>query len=104
MYAVIRNGGKQYRVSPGELVDLERAGGDPGARIELAEVLLVSDGQHTRVGQPILNGTVVVAEIVRHDRGPKVTVFKKMRRKNYRRTRGHRQMLTRVRITEIRTA
>jgi large subunit ribosomal protein L21 len=104
MYAVIRNGGKQYRVSPGELVDLERTSGNPGTTIELTDVLLVSDGQQTRVGQPVLSGAVVVAQIVAQDRDAKVTVFKKQRRKNYRRTRGHRQSLTRVRITEIRTA
>ncbi len=102
MYAVIASGGKQYRVEPGQVVELERLAGEAGATIELGQVLLVQNDNGLTIGQPQVGGAVVVAQVVSQKRGPKIVVFKKQRRKNYRRTKGHRQSLTRVRITEIR--
>ena len=100
-YAVIRTGGKQYRVAPGDLVRIERLEGDVGTAVEFAEVLLASDDAAIRVGAPLLEGTKVLGTIVTQDRARKVLIFKKKRRKNYRRRRGHRQSITTVRVTEI---
>ena len=102
MYAIIESGGKQRRVTPGALVALERIEGEAGSQVELSKVLLVADGEQVRVGTPYLQGARVMTEIVRQGRGPKITVFKFKRRKRYRRTQGHRQAQTTVRITEIR--
>ena len=102
MYAIIESGGKQRRVSPGALVTLERIEGDAGSQVELSRVLLVADGDQVKVGTPYLESVTVLSEIVRQGRGPKITVFKFKRRKRYRRTQGHRQAQTTVRITEIR--
>lgn len=101
VYAIIESGGKQCRVSPGALVALERIEGEAGSQIELSKVLLVADGDQVKVGSPYLQGAKVLSEIVRHGRGRKVTVFKFKRRKRYRRTQGHRQAQTTVRIKEI---
>jgi large subunit ribosomal protein L21 len=100
-YAVIRTGGKQYRVAPGDLVRVERLPGDVGAEIRFEEVLLASDEAGVRVGRPTLEGTAVTATVVSHARDRKVLVYKKKRRKNYRRRRGHRQTVTTVRVTAI---
>jgi large subunit ribosomal protein L21 len=102
MYAIIESGGKQRRVSPGALVTLEKIDGEAGSQVELSKVLLVADGDQVRVGTPYLQGARVMTEIVRQGRGPKITVFKFKRRKRYRRTQGHRQAQTTVRIKEIR--
>ena len=102
MYAIIESGGKQRRVTPGALVALERIEGEAGSQVELSKVLLVADGEQVRVGTPYVQGATVMTEIVRQGRGPKITVFKFKRRKRYRRTQGHRQAQTTVRITEIR--
>ncbi len=102
-YAVIRSGGKQYRVIPGETVRLEKLVGDPGGACAFAEVLLASTGGAIQVGKPLLDGVRVVGEIVRHEKAKKILVFKKKRRKNYRRRQGHRQQLTVVRVTGIET-
>jgi len=102
VYAIVESGGKQCRVSPGALVTLERIEGDAGSQVELSKVLLVADGDQVKVGTPYLPGASVMTEIVRQGRGPKITVFKFKRRKRYRRTQGHRQAQTTVRITEIR--
>ena len=99
-YAVIRTGGKQYRVEPGSLIRVERLAGDVGSRVEFTEVLLAG-GDAVRVGTPLVEGLTVRGEIVGHERDRKVLIFKKKRRKNYRRRRGHRQSLTTVRVTEI---
>jgi len=99
-YAVIRTGGKQYRVEPGQLIRVERLAGDVGSRVEFTEVLLAG-GDAVRVGTPLVEGLTVRGEIVGHERDRKVLIFKKKRRKNYRRRRGHRQSLTTVRVTEI---
>jgi large subunit ribosomal protein L21 len=97
MYAVIKTGGKQYRVAADEVVTIEKVAGDAGASIEFTEVLMVG----TKIGTPMVSGAKVVAEVVEQGRGPKVIAFKKRRRKNSRRKRGHRQELTTVRIKEI---
>lgn len=101
MYAIIESGGKQRRVSPGAVVTLERIEGEAGREVELSKVLLVAEGEQIRVGTPYVEGARVVTEIVRQARGPKITVFKFKRRKGYRRTQGHRQAQTIVRIKEI---
>ena len=97
MYAVIKTGGKQYRVAADEVVTIEKVAGDAGASIEFTEVLMVG----TKIGTPVVSGAKVVAEVVEQGRGAKVIAFKKRRRKNSRRKRGHRQHQTVVRIKEI---
>jgi large subunit ribosomal protein L21 len=98
-YAVIRSGGKQYRVSPGDTVRLEKLAGEPGASFAFEEVLLASAEGGIQIGKPLITGLKVMGEIVRHERAKKILVFKKKRRKNYRRKQGHRQHLTVVRVT-----
>ena len=103
-YAVIRTGGKQYRVTPGSVLRVERLAGDVGASVEFAEVLLAGSDEAdapVRIGRPLVEGAVVRGEIVAQGRDRKVLIFKKKRRKNYRRRRGHRQSITTVRVTEI---
>ena len=100
-YAVVRTGGKQYRVSPGDLVEVERFPAERGATVELGEVLLTSTGGTVRVGTPIVAGARVTAKVVEHTRGKKILVFKMKRRKNERRKRGHRQDITTMRVLEI---
>ena len=97
MFAVIRTGGKQYKVAPGDVLEIERLPGEAGAAITFSEVLMAGN----RIGAPLLSGASVAAEIVAQDRAPKVVAFKKKRRKNTHRKRGHRQLLTRVKITDI---
>jgi large subunit ribosomal protein L21 len=101
VYAIVQSGGKQYRVEPGAVLALERLPGEVGSRVELDQVLLVSDGSRIQVGHPLVAGARVVSEIVAHTRGEKIDVFKFKKRKKYRRKQGHRQELTRVRIAEI---
>ena len=101
MYAVLKTGGKQYKVSQNDVIIVERLGGKSGAKINLDKVLMIGEGDNTTVGTPIIGGALVAAEILEHKRGDKITVFKKKRRKNYRRTMGHRQELTVLRITDI---
>jgi large subunit ribosomal protein L21 len=101
MYAVIRTGGKQYRVAADEVLTIEKVAGDAGALVEFSEVLMVGGGGEAKVGKPTLAGAKVLAEVVEQGRGPKVIAFKKRRRKNSRRKRGHRQHQTTVRIKEI---
>ncbi|MBN9259969.1 MAG: 50S ribosomal protein L21 [Hyphomicrobium sp.] len=102
MYAVIKTGGKQYRVAADDVLTVEKLAGEPGAKIEFGEVLMVG-GNDTgvKIGAPLVSGALVKAEVVEQGRGPKVIAFKKRRRKNSRRKRGHRQELTTVKITEI---
>ena len=99
-FAVIRTGGKQYRVEPGTLLRVEKIDGDVGTAVEFNEVLLAA-GDAVRIGTPLVEGAVVRGQIVAHARDKKVLIFKKKRRKNYRRRRGHRQSLTTVKVTEI---
>jgi large subunit ribosomal protein L21 len=100
-YAVIRTGGKQYRVASGETLHLERLEGDVGSPVEFTEVLLLGGDGAVRIGTPLVDGVRVRGQIVGQNRGTKVLIFKKKRRKNYRRRRGHRQEITSVRVTEI---
>jgi len=103
-YAVIRTGGKQYRVTPGSVLRLERLAGDVGASVEFPEVLLAGSDEAdapVRIGRPLVEGAIVRGEIVAQGRDRKILIFKKKRRKNYRRRRGHRQSITTVRVTEI---
>ena len=101
MYAVIKTGGKQYRVSANDVLTLEKLDGEAGARIEFTEVLMVGTGAGVKFGRPTVAGAKVLAELVEQARGPKLIAFKKRRRKNSRRKKGHRQDLTKVRITDI---
>jgi large subunit ribosomal protein L21 len=101
MYAIVRTGGKQYQVSTGERLRVEKIDGQVGDSIELSEVLMVADGEEVKIGQPILAGVKVAARIVEQDKGKKVLVFKKKRRKGYRVKRGHRQLFTALEIGEI---
>src|SRR5271155_2112291 len=101
MFAVIRTGGKQYKVSEGDIIAVEKLTGEPGATIELGEVLMVGDGATVSSGAPLVAGASVSAELVEHNRAEKIIVFKKKRRHNYRRKNGHRQHLSVLRIDEI---
>src|SRR5947209_8209456 len=101
MYAIVKTGGKQYRVAPGDQITVERIEGDIGAEISLSEVLAVGGGQAPVIGTPLVTNAAIRAKIVQQPRGSKIIVFKKKRRKNYRRKRGHRQELTVLRIQEI---
>jgi len=103
MFAVIRTGGKQYRVAPNDVIKVERLPGAAGEVIELAEVLMLGDGDKVTVGAPLIGGACVGASVIAQGQGDKVLVFKKKRRHNYRRKNGHRQDLTILRITEILT-
>jgi large subunit ribosomal protein L21 len=101
MYAVIKAGGKQYRVSPGESLKIEQVQADVGATIVLDQVLMVADGEAVKVGTPIVAGAKVSATVVSHGRGPKVRIFKMRRRKHYQKTQGHRQNYTEIRVDAI---
>jgi large subunit ribosomal protein L21 len=101
MFAVIKTGGKQYKVAANDVIRVETVPGEPGEAVSFAEVLLVGDESSSTLGSPLVEGASVSAEIVAQTRGPKVIAFKKRRRQNSKRTRGHRQHLTEVRITEI---
>jgi large subunit ribosomal protein L21 len=100
MYAVIKTGGKQYRVSEGQKLRVEKLPGSEGDKITLNQVLLVG-GDTPKIGQPLVSGASVAAEITGQDRGKKIVVFKFRRRKNYRRKAGHRQPYTELKITSI---
>ena len=100
MYAVIKTGGKQYRVSEGDKLRVEKLPGDVGSDIELGEVLMLG-GDKVVVGKPVVAGAKVLAKIVAQDRAKRIIVFKMKRRKNYRRKRGHRQPYTEIQITGI---
>ena len=104
MYAIIETGGKQYRVENGTLVQVESLPGEVGGTVELSQVRLVHGDKGLLVGQPVVTGAKVTAEIIAQDRTRSIMVFKKQRRKNYRRTKGHRQGFTKLRITGIETA
>ena len=102
MFAVFKTGGKQYRVAAEDVLQVEKVKGDRGEIVEFGEVLLVG-GETVTLGAPTVAGATVAAEVLDQSRGPKVIAFKKRRRKNSRRKRGHRQEFTRLRITEILT-
>ena len=101
MYAVIATGGKQYRVTEGDTLKVEKIAGEEGSEIELDQVLMVADGDKIQVGTPVLDKGAVTAKIKSHGRGKKVEIIKFRRRKRYRRKQGHRQPFTEVQITGI---
>ena len=102
MFAVIKTGGKQYRVVPDDVLEIGKIAGDVGTIVQLGEVLVVG-GDAPVLGAPLVSGASVAVEVLDHKRGPKVIAFKKRRRKNSRRKRGHRQDLTVIKITDILT-
>ena len=101
MYAVVKTGGKQYRVAKDDKILVERLEGEAGASIQLDNVMMVVDGEKVTVGTPQIAGASVAAEVVEQTRGPKIIIFRRKRRKNHRRTQGHRQDLTLLKITGI---
>jgi len=103
MYAVIRTGGKQYRVSPGDLITIEKLEGAAGDRVEIAPVLMIGGENQVTVRLPQLEQARVVGTIVRQERGPKVLIYKHKRRKGYQKRQGHRQWQTLLRVSEILT-
>ena len=103
MYAVVRTGGKQLRVRPGDAIRVEKLEGSVGNKVELSEVLFVGGEDGNRIGSPLVEGARVIGTITSHGRGEKLTVFKFKRRKNYRRKQGHRQSYTELKIEEIET-
>lgn len=101
MFAVIKTGGKQYRVAAGDEIVVERLEGEPGATVAFEDVLLVADGDKVQVGAPVVKGATVTGELLDTRKGEKVLVFKKRRRNTYRRKRGHRQLESVVKITQV---
>jgi large subunit ribosomal protein L21 len=101
MYAIVQTGGKQYRVAPGDEVQIERLGAEVGSSVELDRVLMIADGENVQVGSPVLAGAKVTAEVLGEERGDKIQVFRYKPKVRYRRLTGHRQTFTRVRISEI---
>jgi large subunit ribosomal protein L21 len=104
MYAVVETGGKQYRVSAGETIEVEKLPAAAGEQITLDRVLMVAEGDKVQVGHPVIEGAHVQATVVAHDLGPKVIIFKYMAKERYRRKNGHRQEITRLRIEDIQVA
>ncbi|MBF0112295.1 MAG: 50S ribosomal protein L21 [Desulfamplus sp.] len=101
MYAVIKTGGKQYKVEEGQILKFEKLAGEPGSEIKFNDVLLYSDGEKLTLGSPVIENAVVSANIVEQGKGKKIIVFKYKRRKGYKRMRGHRQLYTAVKINSI---
>lgn len=101
MYAVIKSGGKQYRVAPGDKLKVESLVADVGQQVTLAQILAVSDGANVRVGTPLVDGASVKATVLGHGRHPKITIFKMKRRKHFAKSGGHRQNFTELRIDAI---
>ena len=101
MYAVIKTGGKQYKVAPGEKLKVEQIPADVGAEVVLDQVLMIGEGESVRLGQPTVAGATVKATVVAHGRGEKVRIFKMRRRKHYQKRQGHRQNYTELKIDSI---
>jgi large subunit ribosomal protein L21 len=101
MYAVIKTGGKQYKVCPGEVLRVEKLNAEVGSEVEIPEVLMVVDNTQTKIGRPVVEAATVRAQILEHGHGKKVVVMKKKRRKGYKVKRGHRQPFTTLEIKEI---
>ncbi len=101
MYAVIKTGGKQYKVSPGDVLRVEKLDGKKGDTVEMKDVLLVADGDKVSVGKPNLSSASVTAEVMGDGRGEKLLIFKHRRRKGFRKTIGHRQDFTTIKVKEI---
>ncbi len=101
MFAIVETGSKQYRVAPGDVIQVEKLPVEEGAQVELNRVLCLAQDQDVRVGTPYLEGVKVKAQVLRHGKGRKIIVMKYKKRKNYRRKKGHRQLFTELKITEI---
>ena len=101
MFAVLKTGGKQYKVIQGDLIEVEKLESDVGDKVTLDQVLMVGEGEDVEVGSPYVSNCQVTGEVVKQGKGAKIIVFKKKRRKNYRRKNGHRQFITQLKITEI---
>ena len=101
MFAVLKTGGKQYKVSQGDIIQIEKLDGKVGDKVTLDQVLMIGEDDKIDVGSPVVKGSQVTGVIVGQVKGPKVIVFKKIRRKKYRRKNGHRQLITHLKITEI---
>lgn len=104
MYAVIKTGGKQYRVAPGQRIKVEKLLGDVGSSVTLDKVLVLADGENVTIGAPLIDGASVTATVLSHGRGDKVTIFKMRRRKHYRKSQGHRQSYTEIQIGDFGSA
>jgi large subunit ribosomal protein L21 len=104
MYAIIKTGGQQFRVSKGDKLSIQKLEVEAGKTIKLDEVMMINDGKAAKIGTPLVSGASVTAKVVEQMRDEKVVIFKKKRRQNYRRTRGHRQHLTVIEITDIKAA
>ena len=103
MFAVVKTGGKQYRVAADDIIAVEKLDAEPGAVVELTDVLMVGDDKAQTAGTPMVEGAMVAAEVVKQARAKKIIVFKKKRRQDYQRTKGHKQHVTVLKITEILT-
>ena len=101
MYALVKTGGKQYRVSKNDTILVERIAADEGAEVILNDIVMLGDGDKVTIGTPMVEGAAVSATVVRQTRGPKIIIFRRKRRKNHRRTQGHRQHLTLLKINDI---
>ena len=101
MYAVIKTGGKQYKVAPGEKLKVEQLAADVGSQITIDQVLLVADGDNISIGKPLVKGAKVQATVVNHGRGDKVHIFKMRRRKHFQKQQGHRQNYTEILVDQI---
>ncbi len=101
MYAIIKTGGHQYRVAPGDTIEVEKLNGEPGSQVELGEVLMVGGENGVEVGTPLVSGARVIATVIAQSKGPKLVIFKFKPKKRYRRKTGHRQNLTKLSIKEI---
>lgn len=104
MFAVIRTGGKQYKVQQNDIIEVEKLEIEDGASITIDDVLFVNDGKAAKIGSPTVKGASVTATLVKQKRADKIVIFKKKRRQNYRRKKGHRQHLTVLKITDIKAA
>lgn len=104
MFAIIKTGGKQYKIAENDVLRVEKLEGEAGSKLKISDVLMISDGSKSTVGTPLVSGASVEAEIVTHDRNDKIIVFKKKRRQNYRRKQGHRQHVTVLKILKIKAA
>ncbi len=104
MYAVIKTGGQQFRVEKGDKLSVQKLEAEAGKSITLDEVMMINDGKTAKVGTPLVSGAKVTAKVVEQTRDDKVVIFKKKRRQNYRRTKGHKQPLTVIEITDIKAA
>ena len=101
MYAVLKTGGKQYRVKEGDIIKIEKVDGEVGQAVELGEVLLIGNSQEPKIGQPLVPNAKIVADIIDQGKAKKIIVFKSKRRKGYRKKQGHRQMFTSLKINKI---